>query len=212
MDGALLRAALPPVFDPAGGPWEAGRGPRWGLAGLAGRLVELSAAAHAACLTAAFGLVLEAQLCGDRAAWVGLTESAFFPPDVADGGIDLDALAVARVGDAWAVGRAADHLVRSSGFGLVVLDLVDAPPNASLPVPLLTRLLGHARQHDVVVLILTRKSQEAASLHSLVSLRAEAQSRRQGEQYELSIRVLKDKRSGPGRTHVEICRGPAGVR
>ena len=41
-----------------------------------------------------------------------------------DGGIDLDALPVVRVPDARAAGRAADHLVRSGGFGLVVIDLV----------------------------------------------------------------------------------------
>src|SRR5262245_43058577 len=95
----------------------------WSFTGLSGRLVELSAQAEAAHLTAACGLVIEAQLCGDRAAWVTLESSAFFPPDLADGGIDLEALPVVRVPDARLAGRAADHLVRSGSFGLVVIDL-----------------------------------------------------------------------------------------
>ncbi len=45
--------------------------------------------------------------------------------------------------------RAADHLVRSGGFGLVVLDLAgDDAARLRVPVPLLTRLLGLARTHD----------------------------------------------------------------
>ena len=189
----------------------------WSVADLAGRLVELSADAETAHLTAAFGLVLEAQLSGDRAAWVTLEQSVFFPPDVADGGIDLDALPVVRVRAAREAGRAADHLVRSGGFGLVVVDLSDgeagrpAPP-CLLPAPLLTRLLGLARQHEAAVLFLTRKPAAAPSLHSLISLRAEARRRVRGERYELCVSVIKDKRGVAGWTHVETCRGPAGVR
>ncbi len=193
------------------------RGAAWSLPDLAGRLVELSAGAEAAHLTAAFGLVIEAQLRGDRAAWVTLEHSAFFPPDVVEGGLDLDALTVVRVPSVRVAGRAADHLVRSGGFGLVVIDLASgraeaASSEAALPVPLLTRLLGLARQQDAAVLLLTRKSHETASLNSLISLRAEARWRVRDGRYELCVRVLKDKRSGPGWTHVEMCRGPAGLR
>ena len=186
--------------------------PAWNLAALAGRLVELSGSADAASLTAAFGLVLDAQLSGDRAAWVSLAGTSFFPPDVMDGGIDLDALPVVRVPDARSAGRAADHLVRSGGFGLVVIDLVVARA-AAIPIPLLTRLLGLARAHEAAVVILTRKSHDAPSLNSLISLRAETgRSSSAAGRYNVSVHVLKDKRGGPGRTHSEACRGPAGVR
>jgi recombination protein RecA len=183
----------------------------WSFTALSGRLVELSAAAHAAHLTAAFGLVLEAQLCGDRAAWVTLKDSSFYPPDITAGGVDLDALPVVRVPDARTAGRAADHLVRSGAFGLIVIDL-SHEQSAGLPVPLLTRLLGLARQQDAAVLILTKKSEQTPSLHSLISLRAEACWRIRERRYELCVRVLKDKRGGPGWIHVESCRGPAGLR
>jgi recombination protein RecA len=176
-------------------------------------LTELSAAAEAAHLTAAFGLVLETQLAGDRAAWVTTARSAFFPPDAAEGGVDLDALVVARVSEPRRLGRAADHLVRSGGFGLVVIDLAGEPRgDRLLPTPLLTRLLGLAREHDVAVLVLTHKAADAPSLHSLISLRVEARSHLQGDQSQLAILALKDKRGGPGWTHVEHCRGPAGLR
>lgn len=191
--------------------------PAWRLDDLSGRLVELSGWEGAARLSAAFGLVLEAQVCGDHAAWVTLEASSFFPPDAADGGVDLEALPVVRVPDVSAVGRAAEHLVRSGAFGLVVLDLAsdifdeDAMP-VSLPVPLLVRLLALARTHAVAVLILTSKPSDAPSLNSLISLRADAHwSMREGR-YDVRITVLKDKRGGPGWMHLEACRGPAGVR
>jgi len=188
--------------------------PGWTIRELAGRLVELSGGADAASLTAAFGLILAAQLAGDRAAWVGLPGSSFFPPDVGDGGIDLAALPVVRARDARTAARAADHLLRSGGFGLVVIDLIAAPQNsAGVSVPLLTRLLGLARAHDAAVVILTKKLDDAPSLNSLISLRAEtARSAAAPGRYEVRVRAIKDKRAGPGWTHGETCRGPAGMR
>ena len=207
--------ALPPVVS-ASSLHVARQTPVWSVADLSGRLVELSGGAEAAHLTAAFGLVLEVQLCGDRAAWITLEYSAFFPPDAAAGGIDLDALPVVRVPDARAAGRAADHLVRSGGFGLVVIDLSSGdairPSSELLQAALLTRLLGLARQQDAAVLLLTKKSDGASSLHSLISLRAEARWRAREGRGEVCVRVIKDKRGGAGWSHVEMCRGPAGVR
>jgi recombination protein RecA len=191
--------------------------PAWTLGDLAGRLVELSGSADAASLTAAFGLVLDAQLSGDRAAWVTLESTSFFPPDVMDGGVDLDALPVVRVTDARRAARAADHLLRSGGFGLVVIDLGHEAPEAhgmpdAIPIPLLTRLLGLARTHEAAVVMLTKKSHDMPSLNSLISLRAETRRSTNGAgRYDVRVRVLKDKRSGPGRAHSEVCRGPAGV-
>jgi recombination protein RecA len=221
--GGLARWEGVSAFSPAGTPIQA---PAWGLPDLTGRLVELSPTAESAHLTAAFGLVLEAQLSGDRAAWVTLASSSFFPPDVIDTGIDLDAMPVVRVSDCRMAGRAVDHLLRSNGFGLVVIDLACAAGSdirgrcqfrptqsgASLPVPILSRLLGLARQHEAIVLILTKKHEDVPAMHSLISLRAEVRWRRSDEGYELCVRVLKDKRGGPGWTHVEVCRGPAGLR
>jgi recombination protein RecA len=194
--------------------------PGWQLRDLEGRLVELSGQQAAAQLTAAFGLVLEAQLCGDRAAWVTFEQSAFFPPDAAAGGVDVESLPVVRIGNVLAAGRAAEHLVRSGGFGLVVVDLSSDTgrvrsrrhvPDA-FPVPLLTRLLGLARTHHAALLMLTSKSSDAASVNSLVSLRADAQWHPVDGRYAVRIQAIKDKRRAPGWDHVEACRGTVGMR
>ena len=164
-DASLLPGA-PAAPGPAGGPLRS-----WRLAALAGRLVELSSREGAAGLTLAFSLVLDAQRAGEPVGWLTADESAFFPPDAARGGVDLDALVVVRLPAAGQLPRAAEHLARSGAFGLLVLDLGEA---ARVPVPMQIRLLGLARQHESAVLFLTRKRGGDASLGSLVSLRAEA--------------------------------------
>ena len=63
------------------------------------------------------------------------------------------------------------------------------------------------------VVILTKKLDDAPSLNSLISLRAEtARSAAAPGRYEVRVRAIKDKRAGPGWTHGETCRGPAGMR
>ncbi len=182
----------------------------WGLTEMAGRLVEISGARATATLTMAFGLVLEAQRRGGPVAWVTPGESAFYPPDAAVGGIDLDALVVIRVPDARAVARAADRLVRSGAFGLIVLDL---GVHAAIPMPLQSRLAGLAQKHHTTVLCLTEKARENPSLGSLVFLRVDAQRREAADhQFLCALAVLKDKRRGPTWVHTEVCRGPDGLR
>src|SRR5262249_35294407 len=143
----------------------------WTRPDLAGRLVELSAARASATLTAAVALVLDAQRRGETSAWVTSRETAFFPPDVAAQGVDLDALPVVRVPGARHVARAGERLVRSGAFDLVVLDLGAA---FDVPLPLATRLLGLAERHETAIVFVTRKSARIASVSSLVSLRVEA--------------------------------------
>ena len=190
------------AVEPSGRPW--------GLEQVAGRLVEISGAGAAAALTLAFGLVLEAQRRGEPVAWIALEERGFYPPDAAEGGVDLGALVVVRVANAKAVGRAADQLVRSGAFGLIVLDL---GAGADVPTPLQTRLVGLAQKHQTALLCLTEKGGELPSLGSLVSLRVQAQRERIcDDRFSCGLAVLKDKRRGPTWTHAEIYRGPAGLR
>lgn len=182
---------------------------RWRLAETAGRLTEISGAGETAVLTLAFELVLEAQQQGEPVAWITPEESSFYPPDAAEGGVDLDALVVVRVPDIRAVARAADRLARSGGFGLIALDL----GAADIPTPLQARLAGLAQKHHTALLCLTEKAGEAPSLGSLVSLRVHAQrAQRSEDRFECALTVLKDKRRGPTWTHAEACRGPAGLR
>ena len=196
--------------------------PAWQLSDLAGRLVELSGQQSTAHLTAAFGLVLEAQLCGDRAAWVTFEQSAFFPPDVAAGGVDVESLPVVRIATALAAGRAAEHLVRSGGFGLVVIDLSSAAGDAyahdasSSPsraaADAAPRIGAHASgrradpHQEIARHVVDQFTDFAAGRSAVVGAE-----RRPGR-YDVRVRVIKDKRRAPGWDHVEACRGSVGMR
>lgn len=199
----------------------------WSLQELTGRLTELSGMGAGAQLSLAFSLVRQAQAVDDPVAWVTTRESAFFPPDAFANQIDLDRLVVVFVPDATAMARSADRLLRSAGFGLVVLDMVgvrdDVPPALS------SRLSGLALQHGSVALCLTDKPAQEASLGPLVSLRCQAMRQIdqqlgdrlgdvsrpsfQGRQrFQCTIEAIKDKRRGPGWIHQETHHGPLGLR
>lgn len=183
----------------------------WSLEQVAGRLVEISGVGATVPLTLAFGLVLEAQWHHEPVAWIARADSSFYPPDAAEGGVDLDALVIVRVPDGRAVVRAADQLMRSGAFGLVVLDL--GAEAAHVPTPLQTRLAGLAQTHQTALLCLTEKGHESPSLGPLVSLRVAAQRARLAEdRFSCELTVLKDKRRGPTWRHREVCRGPIGLR
>src|SRR3990172_11050738 len=180
----------------------------WTLPEVAGRFVEISASGSAGSLTIAFGLVLQAQERGEPVGWVTSAASSFYPPDVAENGIDLAALAVVRRSGAESIPRAGEKLLRSGGFGLVVLDL----GAADIPVPLQTRLTGLAHRHHTALACLTEKERRTFSLGSLVSLRAHAEKKRVAEsRFACTLRVLKDKRRGPTWSHEEFYSGPAGL-
>jgi recombination protein RecA len=183
---------------------------RWSLATLRGRFVELSARGATATLTAAIELVVDAQTQHEPVAWLMLGSGTFYPPDAADNGVDLAALVVVRVPDVIAAARAAERVLRSGAFGLVILDLAGASADLSMQVQ--GRLVTLAQTHDAAVVCLTEKSEDTASLGSLVSLRAEAlRSRRDTADFAVTVRVIKDKRRGPGWSQTLQRRGPAGL-
>ncbi len=188
----------------------------WNIATLRGRLVEVSARGASATLSTAMELVVEAQTQHEPVAWLTRTNGTFYPPDVADCGVDLAALVVIRAPDAIAAARSAERLLRSGAFGLVVIDLGSGNGN-ELTMQIQGRLDTLAQTHDAAVVCLTEKADDTASLGSLVSLRAEAL-RTRGDargpangEFAVSVRVLKDKRRGPGWTQSFKRRGPAGL-
>ena len=181
----------------------------WNLSLLAGRLAEVSDSGAAPALTAAASLILQAQQRGEPAAWVGFGNSIFFPPDLVEWGIDLEALPVVRVPDALAASRAADQLLRSGAFGLVVLDL---KAEARMHMAVQSRLAALARKHHAALLCLTRKKRGAPSLGPLVSLHGEGRITRTAfSRFDWEIRMVKDKRGAPGWSHRESCRGTDGL-
>lgn len=180
----------------------------WTLSEVAGRFVEISTSGAASSLTIALALVLEAQGRGEPVGWITSTDSCFYPPDAAQGGIDLAALVIVRVPAVDGIPRAGEKLVRSGGFGVVVLDL----GTGKIPMPLQSRLTGLAHRHHAALVCLTEKEGRAPSLGSLVSLRAHAERRRTADGFFASrLRVLKDKRRGPTWSYEELYRGPAGL-
>ncbi len=183
--------------------------PQWRHAELVGRLVELSGQSA---LTVAMGAVLNAQRLGEPVAWVSAGGPLFYPPDVAEGGVDLTALIVVRVQGCEAAARASDKLLRSGAFGLIVLDL---GARVDVSMGLQARLAKLAMKHAAVALVVTEqqeKTGQGTALSSLVSLRCTA--RRKwiaGDRYRCQIQAVKDKRRGPAWSDEEELRAPAGV-
>jgi recombination protein RecA len=238
----VVAGQVPEVVARAGSQPEAVAPPRFAVAELAGRLVELSGDGASAVLTLAMRLVSDAQEAGEPVAWLGSDGQLFYPPDAAESGVDLESLLVVRIpaplsaaaskrpapaaGPAPAsvmagargteaplgqrLASAAERLLRSGAFGLVVLDL---GKDAVLSQPMQSRLLGLAQHHHAAVLCLTQKAESSASLGSLVSLHAQAVRVWLGkERFACELRVHKDKRRGPVWSEREVYRGPMGLR
>jgi recombination protein RecA len=156
-------------------------------------------------------LIAQAQAAGETTAWLQTAPGTLYPPDLALVGVDVEALVVGLLPDAPAQLKAADWLLRSGGFGVVVLDWADEalPPGWPGDGPL-GRLLGLCQKHGATLLLRTRqagRAGEGAGLGSMVSLRLAV--RRQGN--ELLVEVIKDKRRGPGRVQREQRLPPEGL-
>ncbi len=141
--------------------------PRWCFEQLQGRLVEVTGGA---CLSLSLDVVHEAQKRGEPVAWITTCAGTFFPPDVHRKGIDLDALPVIRLDRSQEAARAAEHLLRSGSFGMVVLEL---GKRSWISMPMQSRLVVLAQKHQAVVMCLTSKPARFDSLSSLVSLRVD---------------------------------------
>ena len=180
----------------------------------AGKLVEISGGYGSARMTAAVSIVLHAQQQGETAAWVQAKGGSLFPPDLRESGVDLESLVVVHVAcerDAYAIPKAAELLLRSGGFGLVVLDL-------TLRVqPLVQgawqgRLLSLAREHQSRVVCLTDTPGQGASLGPLIALRIEVRRTRLGPGlFSLHPQLLKNKLGYPFETAEQTRRAPWGL-
>ena len=199
-DGVVAARELAPTYVSATG---------WHMESVAGRFVEVTGGADSAGLTAATALVLEVQKQGDLAVWIDGRRSTFFPPDLAASGVDLAALPVVQVDEEAQAWQAADTLLHSGAFALVVLDL--AGPIA-VATAMQTRLVGLAKKHHTTLLAVTRNTHGKPTPGSLVSLRGETSKHRVDHNCFLwELHVSKDKRRTPGWRHSEICRGPDGL-
>ncbi len=178
----------------------------WSRDALTGRLVELPAEPGTAAVSATVILLLGAQRAGEPVAWVTSRDELPLAEDLRAAGVDLDGLLVVRAPDGPRAGLAADRLLRSSAFGVVVLDLARGQ---AVPVAQLGRLTRLAALHDAVVVALV----DGASHGSLVALRVRAQRHRDARGvWRLTLTAEKDKRAGPGDLAVAIeLRVPPGL-
>jgi recombination protein RecA len=197
-----------------------------------GRLVELSAPPEGmgARTSTAVALLRRAQREGETTAWVQPVGGLLYPPDLHDAGVDLEALVVVHVPvaeGAAGLAKAAELLLRSGAFGMVVIDLgaleaAGAPgerprpgrsPKATAGTSWQGRLLGLARQHEARVLLLTDKPSHADSLGPLVGLRVEPRRTRLADgTFGVEPHVLKNKSGAPVAPALDRFVGPPGLR
>jgi recombination protein RecA len=187
--------------------------PEWSLATVRGRLCELVSHGQTPLLSAAMRLVHQAQQEAQPVAWIAAGTAPFYPPDMAESGVDLSALPTVRAVDLKAGLSVADTLLRSGAFGLVVFDFGS---NGPVPLPVQTRLLGLVRKHDCGLLFLSRAESKQREQGTLVSLRGEGHLEPddradRAQQVRLHLHFARDKRFGPGWHHEEIFRGPHGM-
>jgi recombination protein RecA len=167
-------------------------------------------------------LILQAQTAGEQVAWIATHRDVFFPPDMAVAGVDLAALPVVWAADgpaeeptafgqrhAGRAVRAAERLLRSGAFGLIIIDLAK---NLTLRAASQGRLLHLAEYHDAQVLIIRRKREDGAYSGSLVTVRVESSREQIGPgRFRCTLTNTKDKRKSPGWTTSEEFDGPPGL-
>ncbi len=136
-----------------------------------GKLLEISGDGASARMTTATAIVRQAQLDGETTAWIQPTNGPLFPPDLAASGVDLSALIVLHIDPSHGrrgLPRAAEILLRSGAFGLIVIDLSEQSCGKA---NWQARLQGLARLHRSRLVVITRKRDHVNSLGPLVNLR-----------------------------------------
>lgn len=113
-----------------------------------------------------------------------------FAPDLDQAGVLVERLPIVRVPAlVREVLKAAELLLRSGGFGVVVVDLSAA--SARVPMAALARLQGLAREHRARVVFLTPDAQ--AALGSPVSVRVRPERARASAGFVVEPNLLRDK-------------------
>ena len=180
------------------------------LESLRGRMVEFTGHEASAVLSYVVDRVAAFQAAGEAVAWVAGTPQTFFPPDSMACGVDLAQLPVIRCdGSLPDIALATDHLMRSEGFSLVVVDL---PERRDFRLVHQSRLRALARETHTALLLLTRNIRP----DSLASLRARTRRLAAPQAYPGTFRhklsIVKDKQRNPDRRQQELRSAPDGLR
>jgi recombination protein RecA len=180
----------------------------------AGRLIEIVRHPAGAQMTTAVACLHRAQSEGEPGAWVQPEGGSLYPPDLAESGVDLEALLVVHVprrAGVHGLAKAAELLLRSGGFGMVVVDLSELPAGAErFGDAWQGRLLGLAREHRSWLLLLS-DGQRPGSLGPLVSVCVEPRRRRtERGRFVIEQHLRKDKSGSLYAPSEEQRRGPWG--
>ena len=176
----------------------------WELSRLMGRVVEVSEAGFFGALSALCPLLAQVQARQEQIAWVETGTSIFFPPDLAFRGLDVQAITVVMAPDSRAGLQAADSLLRSGAFGLIILDW----PQGQADEAVLGRLARVAEAQQTAVLFLTKKKPDDPSLGTQISLRGSVFLSPEGETL---WQVTRDKQAGPRSRQGAFYHGPFGL-
>ena len=128
----------------------------WTFSSLGGEVIEMPSGPMTCAISFAGDLILSAQTIGEPCAWVYATKSIFFPPDFDTLGVDLNALALIKVDSAQKAAYSAERLIKSGGFGCVVVDL---PRESWFSVALQKRIANYVRKERACVLYLIQSTE-----------------------------------------------------
>lgn len=183
--------------------------PRFDWSTVRGRLVEMRAPSHSGVLSLVVDLVWAAQRNEEPVAWVHGGTAPPFVVDLLAVGVDPEAIATVRLHRELDALRAAERLLRSGAFGLVVLDVMRGVTLGTTEAGRLARL---ADAQDCAVILMAEHPVSPAA-GSLISLRAEVARQRLSDGRFMRItRVVRDKRSALEWVVQEEVDGPAGLR
>jgi recombination protein RecA len=173
-----------------------------------GAIATLEGPASSGRCTVAARLLAAATAHGLGALIQGGETGTLYPPALQVAGVALDRLLVATASEAIGVARAADILLRSKAFGVVVI------PAAPLSAAAWTRLAGIAHRANALLVAVGTKAPH--DLRYFASLRLRLQLSRvrwAGDRdlfatlagYDILADVIKAKRSAPGRSALVPC-------
>lgn len=179
------------------------------LSTLRGRLTEFICSPASPTYSLISLLLREAQIQKDSVVWISCSGSVFFPPDMKKNGIDLSALPVVWAKNVRSAVRVCEHLLRSNGFGFLVVDL---PEQALVEQGRLGKLARLSDLHNTAVLFVTRHNGRALySLGSMISLRFEASRENNKNKFTCKVRAVKEKCRAPGWIDEKTFNGPDGM-
>jgi recombination protein RecA len=195
-----------PVFRAAQMRASSGAG-TWRFENLVGILAEISEETACGAVSFVTEIMLEAQGRNEPVAWVAGVSTTWYPPDLAERGVDLGAVALIRAGGEDESLTATEWLVRSGAPGLVIVDAEGAwkATDASLG-----RIQKLAERSRCAVVFLTRKCAHEPSLGSRISLRG-CITRSGSEPFHIAINIVKDKRSNVSSRQIRQYHGPSGM-